>query len=206
MNKNHKGRRKRSSLKLWIVTLIAIPVLVVCLLIGMYQPDRPVDMIAPSSSNGPAFVVQVIRPRAGLPLGGLVPPQLFGVVGHLGFDSSSFGARVVYVDRERIELTADGWNLLIVAESEGKISTETQIEFDLVLQDRPRRVRCRPGNPAVGTLEVFTLAETRELAGNFDIELAHCEDAETGKRIPWPPKPLILHGSFDRLPLSSDSE
>ena len=34
-------------------------------------------------------------------------------------------------------------------------------------------------------------------------ELARCEDANTAKPLGWPPEPLLLHGSFDRLPLDA---
>lgn len=60
------------------------------LAIVAYRPDRPVATIVPGSSSGPAFVVQVIRPRVGLPLGGILPPQLFGLEEHLGFDLSGW--------------------------------------------------------------------------------------------------------------------
>ncbi len=91
-------------------------------------------------------------------------------------------------------------------DGDGRVTSETQVVFDLVFEDRLRRVRCRTGNPAVGTLNIVTLGESGELSGSFDIELAHCEDAETGTPLGWPPKPLILHGSFDRLPLDTDTE
>ncbi len=106
----------------------------------------------------------------------------------------------------RIELGADGWDLLLVLDDDGRVASETTIVFDLVFEDRTRRVRCRPGDPAVGTLNSVTPGESGELSGSFDIELAHCEDAETGTPLGWPPRPLLLHGSFDRLPLDTDTE
>jgi hypothetical protein len=60
-------------------------------------------------------------------------------------------------------------------------------------------VRCRPGDPAVGTVSTTTLTDSGDISGSFDIELARCEDAETGEPLGWPSTPLILHGSFDRL-------
>ena len=44
------------------------------------------------------------------------------------------------------------------------------------------------------------------LSGAFDVELTHCEDADTGEPLGWPPAPLRLHGSFDRLPLGAGAE
>jgi len=205
MTKNHKENRTRSLLYLVLVPLAGF-VLVVCILLVFYRPDRPVATIVPASSSGPAFVVQVVRPRLSLPLGGLLPPQLFGLDAHLGFDSTSSGASIRSVVPGQIELGADKWDLVLVFDADGRVTSQTQVVFDLVFEDRIRRVRCRPGDPVVGALNIVTLGESGELSGSFDIELAHCEDAETGRPLGWPSKPLILHGSFDRLPLDTDTE
>ena len=167
----------------------------------LYRPDRPVPDIAPGSSAGPAFVVQIIRPRMGLPLAGLLPPQLVGLDGHLGFGSASPGATVGSVGPRRIELAAEGWELVLVADEEGRVTAQTQVVFELVFEDRPRTVRCRAVEPATGTFATTALAGG-ELGGRFHVELARCEDASTGESLGWPPDPLVLHGSFDRLPLS----
>ena len=164
-----------------------------------YRPDRPVATIVPGSSSGPAFVVQIIRPRLGLPLGGILPPQLFGLDAHLGFESTSAGASIGSVGPERIELGADDWDLVLVLDADGRVSPETQVVFEFVFEERLRRVRCRPGDPAIGTVNITELAESGELSGSFDIELARCEDADTGEPLGWPPEPLVLHGSFDQL-------
>ena len=205
MTKNRKEHSTTSLLDLALVLLAGFA-LVVCLRLVFYRPDGPVATIVPASSSEPAFVVQVVRPRLGLPLGGLMPPQLFGLDAHLGFDSTSNGANIRSVGPGRIELGADDWDLVLVFDGDGRVTSRTQVVFDLVFEDRLRRVRCRPDDPAVGTLNTVTLGESGELSGSFDIELAHCEDAETGTPLGWPPKPLILHGSFDRLALDTDTE
>jgi len=164
-----------------------------------YRPDRPVATLVPGSSTGPAFVVQIIRPRMGLPLGGILPPQLFGLDARLVFESTGAGASAGKVGPRRIELGADDWNLVLVLDADGRVSPETQVVFEFVFEERLRRVRCRPGDPALGTIDITALTESGELSGSFDIELAHCEDAETKKPLGWPPRPLVLHGSFDRL-------
>ncbi len=87
-----------------------------------YQPDRPVATIVLGSSPGPAFVVQIIRPRFGLPLGGILPPQLFGLDPHLGFESTSDGAHVGDVGPGGLELAADGWDLVLRLDAEGRVS------------------------------------------------------------------------------------
>jgi len=205
MTTNHKDNRKSPLLYLPLKLLAGIA-LVVCFLLVFYRPDQPVPTIVPASSSDPAFVVQVVRPRLGLPLGGIMPPQLFGLDAYLGFDSMSDGATIRSVGPGRIALGADDWDLLLVLDGDGRVTSETQVVFDLVFEERLRRVRCRPGDPVVGTLNTVTLGESGELSGSFDIELAHCEDAKTGTPLGWPPKPLILHGSFDRLPLDTDTE
>ena len=167
------------------------------------RPDRPVATIVPGSSSGPAFVVQIIRPRLGLPLGGLLPPQLFGLESHLGFASTSPGVSIGSVGQQLVQLSADNWELVLVVDAEGRVIPETHVVFELFFEERLRRVRCRPRDPAIGTLSTTALAESGELSGSFDIELAHCEDASTGKPLGWPTEPLLLHGSFDRLPLNA---
>jgi hypothetical protein len=168
-----------------------------------YRPDRPVATIPPGSSSGPAFVVQVVRPRAGLPLGGLVPPELFGVDARLGFDSSSAGASVGSVGPRRLELAADGWELVVLAAADERVSPDSHVVFDLMFEERERRVRCRPADPAVGAWSTTALPAAGELAGDFEIELARCEDAASGEPLGWPPSPLVLRGSFDRLAATS---
>jgi hypothetical protein len=166
----------------------------------VHRPDRPVATIVPGSSPGPACVVQIIRPRLGLPLGGILPPRLFGLEEHLGFDSASAGATLGSVGPGRLELGADSWDLALVLDADGRVSPETHVVFELVFEERHRTVRCRPADPAVGTFSATELGGSGELSGRFDIELARCEDADTGQPLGWPPEPLVLHGSFDRLP------
>ena len=189
--------RKASWILLPVVLLAVLAVLLFSPV--AYRPDRPVAAIVPGSSSGPAFVVQIIRPRTGLPLGGILPPRFFGIDEQLGFEATSAGASIGHVGPRRIELGADDWELVLVLDADGRVSPETQVVFVFVFEERLRKVRCRPGDPATGTVEITALAESGELSGSFDIELTHCEDADTKKPLGWPPKPLVLHGSFDRL-------
>ena len=48
------------------------------------------------------------------------------------------------------------------------MTPETQVVFDLMFEERLQRVRCRPGDPAIGTLSTTALAESGELSGSFD--------------------------------------
>ncbi len=200
---NENQKRSGGVSPLQVVLLLLL--LAVSALIAM-RPDRPVASIVPGSSAGPAFVVQIIRPRLGLPLGGLLPPHLFGLDADLGFNSTSSGTVIGSASPRRLELSSDDWEVVIVVDAEGQATPETRVVFNMVFEDRLRRVRCRPDDPAVGVLATTDLAEPGELSGNFDIELARCEDAATGAPIDWPPKPLVLHGSFDRLPLDTEAQ
>jgi hypothetical protein len=103
-------------------------------------------------------------------------------------------------------LGAEGWDLVLVLDADGRVSPETRGVFEIEFQERSRRLRCRPADPAVGTLNTMSLAGSGELSGGFDIELAHCEDAETGTPLRWQPRPFVLHGNFDRLPIDSGAE
>ena len=196
----------RPSWAVILLGLIVAIVLAIGLSLALYRPDRPVATIAPGSSSGPSFVVQMIRPRLGLPLGGIVPPQVFGQEAHLGFASTSEGARVVVVGPGRIELGADGWDLVLAFDGKGVVTAATQIVFELEFEGRKRRVRCRPGSAAAGQLNIASSIGAGGPSGSFDIELARCEDVESGQSLGWPPKPFILHGSFDQLVVGAKLE
>lgn len=186
---------------------ISIPLaLLICLLVALlfsfltYQPDRRIAVIEPGSSADPTFAVQVIRPRVGLPLGGFIPPRLFGLESHLGFDSSSPGASTEQIGPRRIELSADGWELLLDLDAEG-FARHTEITFSLTFQEALLEVRCRPGQPTKGQLSTSRLFED-QISGQFEIGLGECESTETGNPLGWPSQPLTLYGSFDRIPLA----
>lgn len=204
MNRKRKDQRSSSCMSRILFLFVGVAGLLV-LTLSLYRPDSRLPTIVPGTSSGPAFVVQVIRPREGLPLGGLLPPGLFGVDAQLGFDSESGGA-AHSTGNETIELGADGWELRLVLDSDGQVTQETEIVFTLVFEERKRKVRCRPGDPVIGKLKSVQLKDSGELSGWFDIELSVCEDAETGKSLGWPAKPFILHGSFDRLPVESSTK
>lgn len=199
-----KDNKRISSCFLTALLLLAVLVLL-CVGVSSYRPDRPIKRIEPGSSSVPTFAAQIIRPRTGLPLGGVLPPELFGVDGQLTFDSTVPSASY-RVNDGGIELSADGWVLRLAFDDVGHVAVETEVVFDLIFEDRVRTVRCRPDDPVEGHVEIIELLESGEISGHFDIQLPHCEDAKTGERLDWPPRPFVLRGSFDRLLLESFEE
>lgn len=170
----------------------------------VYRPDSPMKPIAPGSSATPSFAVQVIRPRAALPLGGLLPPQLFGVDAALGFDSESPASRYLHTN-ELLNLSSASWRLCLVLDKAGTIQSESEVVFDVVFQNQIRRVRCKPAAQPLGTFQTREDAPN-EFSGTFVLELPFCEDAETRQSLGWPPRPFLLRGSFDRLPRVGESD
>ncbi len=164
-----------------------------------YTPDRPIAHIKPGSSAAPEFAVQIIRPRMGLPLGGILPPKIFGLESHIGFDSTNSGA-TMRREGDTIVFSADDWELNLVLDSQGRVSPQTSVSFELMFEESLRKVRCKPADPVVGEFSEIQLAGAGALSGHFEVELTHCEDAGTGKPLGWPPKPFLLRGSFDQLP------
>lgn len=205
MKNADEDHRKPLWFKLPLV-LLALFAVFIGFQLSFYQPDQPIPTIVPQFSSGPAFAVQIIRPRVGLPFGGILPPELFGLDDHLGFDSSSSGATVRDVSPHRIELAADDWYLLLVLDDNGKVTSKSEIVFKMVFEERVQMVRGRPGDPVVGMANIVKSTESGEIAGSFDIEIPNCEYANTGKPLGWPASPLVLHGSFDRLSLAAENE
>ena len=164
----------------------------------------PLEPVVPSTwdaSGGPRFEVHVVKPRSARALGGLLPDGLFGLPPHeLQFDHQSTGAASRRVDHDRLELTADGWELLIEIDSEGALAPGTRLVFPLELGGQQRTLRCRPADQASGYLRTTERADSDVFDGLFLVEFAACELAESGKTIDWPSAPLTVHGSFQGLP------
>lgn len=205
MNERNQ-QKKRAPSCLWTVILfVVLMASVVGLLVNVYRPDRPIEKIVPGSSDDPTFRVQIIRPRAGLPLGGLLPPDYFGVDAELGFDSTSENAGYD-VGSNVLELSGGDWELRLVFDDNRRITAESEIVFNLIFEERIRRVRCSPGDAVASTLEIIELDDANELSGSFELELPICEDAESGTDLGWPPEPFVLRGSFDRLQIENHSD
>ena len=168
------------------------------------EPGEPAGASVSETSRGPSFEVRVRMPRAGLPLGGLLPDwlvsRLDGTPRELRFDHASRGALVGSVGQDRLALGADGWDFLVETDGEGRVAAGTRLVFPLSLGGRKVRLRCRPADGAAGYLRTTARAGSDDLDGRFLVELAACENAESGRAIEWPPAPLTVSGSFAGLP------
>jgi len=184
---------------------ISLIILALALLAGLVwfgtrpdEADEPVEASASDTSRVPSFKVDVARPFSARPLFGLLSPF---TEGDLRFDHTSRGAQVGSVEQDRLELRADGWELLVETDSEGRVAPGTHLVFPIELGGRQVRLRCRPADRAKGYLRTTTRAGSDELLdGRFLVELATCENVESGKGIEWPPSPLTVRGSFKGLP------
>jgi hypothetical protein len=195
----------KASMKTSLI-IIALALLA-CLVWLVSRPDEPDETVAESvsdTSQGPSFEVRVVVPRLARPLGGILPDwivgKLDGTPSELRFDDRSRGAQIGSVGNDHVELRADGWDLSIETDGEGRITPGTRLVFPLALGGRQMKLRCRPADRANGYLRTTTQAGADELGGRFLVELATCENAESGKAINWPPAALTLRGSFEGLP------
>ena len=179
------------------------------------EPDEPgqaVGSVGSDTSRGPSFEVHVDRPRSDRFLFGILPTRIEAklIGGELRFNHASRGARIGSVRPEHLELSADGWDMLVETDSEGRIASATRLVFPIEIAGKQWTLRCRPADPAVGYLHANTRPGSDVLDGRFLVELARCEDATTGKILDteaggnpgqaWPSAPLTLRGSFAGLP------
>ena len=193
-----RGMKKSIKISLIVIALVLLGGLVMLMLRS--KADDVVGESVLDTSQGPAFEVQVVVPRGGLALFGILPDWV--VKKHnltpreLGFDHTSPGARIGSIGHDRIELNADGWELLIETDGEGRVAPGTHLVFPTGLGGRKVRLNCRPADRANGYLSSTTRAGSDDLSGRFLVELAICKNADSEKTINWPPAPLTLRGSF----------
>ena len=200
-----KTSRKTAMKASLLIIALALLAGLVWLALRPDEPDEPVGAGVSETSRGTSFEVRVEKPRSALPLFGLLGLLPGGdKIGEpvLRFDHTSRGAQVGKVGHDRLELRADGWELLIEIDGEGRITRGTHLVFPILLAEKQRTLRCRPAERANGYLNAATRADSDVLDGSFLVKLAVCENVETGKVIEWPPSPLTLRGSFNGLPHS----
>jgi hypothetical protein len=189
-------------------SLIIIAVALLAGLAGLIwlgsRPDDPVSEAVLDTSRDPAFEVHVIVPRAGLPLGGILPDSLVKKYDltprELKFDHTTPGAKTGRAEPNHLELSADGWELLVETDAEGRVAPGTHLVFPTGLGGKKLRLNCRPADSANGYLHTTARAGSGELDGGFLVELVTCKNAESGKMTNWPPRALTVRGAFARVP------
>lgn len=210
---------KRSMKRSLIIVALVLVACVVFLVWFALRPDDPLADSLSDPSAGPVFDVNVEKPRMDRALFGILPTKveakLFGV-GELRFGHASRGAKIGNVEHDRLELGADGWDLLIETNGQGAITPGTQLIFPIEIAEKQWTLRCRPADQTVGFLDATKRAGSDVLDGRFVVELAKCEDAKTGKILDteaggnpgdaWPSSPLTLRGRFQGLPLQPSPE
>ncbi len=187
-----------------LVIIIALALLLVGIVALRLRRERPIGPSVSETSRligGPAFKVQVEMPAFN---SGRAPWEIPGVI--LGydhgpsFDQSSPGAKAGKITPDHIELTADGgWHLLIETDGEGRLAQGTHVAFPVKLGGRPLKFNCRPADPTVGYLHATARTSSDELEGSFELEVAICKNAVSGRTAAWPYQPLKIRGNFAGL-------
>lgn len=187
-----------------LVLIISLALLLACIVALRLRRDKPIGPSVSETSpliGGPTFEVQVEMPAFN---SGRAPWEIPGVI--LGydrgprFDQASPGAQVGKIAADHIDLSADGgWDILIKTDSEGRLTQETYVAFPVKLGGRPLKFNCRPADLSVGYLHTTARMGSDELDGSFQLEVAICKNATSGKTAAWPYKPLKVRGNFARL-------
>lgn len=181
-----------------VVVIVAVFLGSASWLILTSQRDQQSRRRDTEASGAPLFEVRVITPVSNRPLAGL-----FGFfTGEQQFDSQSPGATAAVGHSGRLEFAARGWALSIAFDPDARIGRDTTLESDFLLDERPR-LRCRPDSPPVGEIEWRAVPGETQAHGTFYLELATCENAQTGNVIEWPNAPLTVTGRFDGVPRRS---
>jgi hypothetical protein len=187
-----------------LVIVIALALLLAGIVVLRLRRGKPIGTSVAETSRlieGPAFEVQVEMPAFN---SGRAPWEIPGVI--LGydrgprFDQASSGAQAGKIAPNHIELSADGgWNVSIETDGEGRIAQGTHVDFPVKLGGRPLKFNCRPADPTVGYLHTTARTGSDELDGNFQLEVAICKNAASGRTAAWPYRPLKVRGNFARL-------
>lgn len=185
-----------------LLIIIALALIAGLVVIGI-RSDEPVITRSLDTPPGPWFEVQVTKPRSARPIFGILPAALEAkMTGHgdLGFDSARGGVKIGSVGENYLELSADGWDLVIETDREGNVSPATHLTFPIELANRQLTLRCEPADRPSGYLFSSTREGTDNFDGRFSVKLAVCTNVATGDTLDWPPRPLTVRGSFEGLP------
>ena len=189
--------------KIW-VSIIALALLFACIVTLRLRRNPTAGPTVAETSRlirGPAFEVQVEMPAFN---SGRAPWEIPGVI--LGydhgprFDQASPGAQVGKIAPDHVELSADGgWDVLIETDSAGRLTRGTHVAFPVKLGGRPLKFNCQPADLTVGYLQTSARSDSDELEGSFQLEVAVCKNAVSGKTAAWPYRPLKVRGNFAGL-------
>jgi hypothetical protein len=129
-----------------------------------------------------------------------IPRVILGYDHGPRFDQASPGAQVGKIAADHIELSADGgWDILIETDGEGRLTQGTYVAFPVKLGGRPLKFDCRSADLTVGYLHTTARTGSDELEGSFQLEVAICKNAASGKTAAWPYQPLKVRGNFAGL-------
>ena len=186
------------------VIIIALALLLAGIVALRLRREQPIGRSMSETSlliRGPAFEVQVEMPAFNSGRSPLeIPGAILGYDRGPRFDQASPGAQVGKIAPNHIELSADdGWDLLIETDREGRFTQGTHVGFPIKLGGRPLRFNCRPADPSRGYLHTTVRTGSDELDGSFQLEIAICTNAVSGKTAAWPYKPLKVRGNFAGL-------
>lgn len=154
--------------------------------------------LPPRRDDRPAFHVRVDIPRIHRPLFGFPDDVGIRLKKDPELDVTAPGAEAAWIEPDRLELTAENWNLTIVAGVRGEVAPGTFLVYPMEAEGPV--IRCRPDRPARGHLRLDPARESGSVGGEFTVELSSCENVASGRRIDWPMKPLTVVGSFDQVP------
>jgi hypothetical protein len=190
---------KRTSI---IIIALGLMFAVLLLLLRQRADQPPTPGVASASARDGSFFVQVERPiLSGRPIWE-VPRAIFGDGDReLRFGDMSPGAKFGSVGLNHVELSADGWELVIESNGQGRVSAGTRLVFTLKLPDRNLKLNCRPAEPADGHFNTTAQAGSDKIDGDFFLRLPACKNAVSGKNTAGLPT-FTVRGSFKGLPQS----
>jgi hypothetical protein len=184
-----------------LVAIIALALLLACIVALRLRRVGPSVSETSRLIGGPAFEVQVEMPAFN---SGRAPWEIPGVIFGYDhgprFDQASPGAQIGKTAPNHIELSADGgWGLLIETDGQGRLAQGTYVAFPVKLGGRPLKFNCRPADLTIGYLHTTGRTGSEELEGSFQLEVANCKNADSGKTAAWPYQPLKVRGNFAGL-------
>jgi hypothetical protein len=128
-----------------------------------------------------------------------IPRAIFGERDpELRFGDTSPGAKVGSVGPTHLELSADGWELVIESDGQGRVLPGTRLVFPIKPGRSDVRFNCRPAEPAAGNFNT-TARGPDKLDGSFLLKLPECKNAKSGKTTAGQPV-YTVRGSFKGLP------